>query len=89
MCNPSSLPNPVLSATESLRAIIAGAFRQAQEEGVFPAAEMPAFVVEIPADTRHGDFASNIAMASARALRMAPQKIAAALIERFTFSGTP
>lgn len=89
MCNPSSLPNPVLSATESLRAIIAGAFRQAQEEGVFPAAEMPAFVVEIPADTRHGDFASNIAMASARALRMAPQKIAAALIERFAFSGTP
>lgn len=81
--------NPVSYATDSLRAIIIAAMQQAQNEGVLPQAEIPSFIIEIPADTRFGDFASNVAMVSARALRMAPPKIAAALLERFDFTDTP
>lgn len=81
--------NPVSYATDSLRAIITTAMQQAQNEGVLPQAEIPSFIIEIPADTRFGDFASNVAMVSARALRMAPPKIAAALLERFDFTDTP
>ena len=35
--------------------------------------------VEIPKDTANGDYAANHAMAGARALHMAPRKIAEAL----------
>ena len=34
------------------------------EAGDLPAAELPAFIVEVPADTKNGDIASNIAMAA-------------------------
>ena len=42
-------------------------------DGALPEAELPAFIVEIPADTKNGDIASNIAMAGARSWRKAPQ----------------
>ena len=42
--------------------------------------ELPAFIVEIPADVKNGDIASNIAMAGARTWRKAPKMIADALI---------
>lgn len=41
-----------------------------------PESEMPEFIIEIPADKAHGDFATNVAMISARAFRMPPRKIA-------------
>ena len=34
-----------------------------------PAAELPAFIAEIPADVKNGDIASNIAMAGAHLAR--------------------
>ncbi|MCQ2417821.1 MAG: arginine--tRNA ligase [Oscillospiraceae bacterium] len=50
-------------------------------EGVFPAEPMPAFNIEIPADRSHGDFAANVAMVSAKALHMAPRKIAESIMD--------
>ena len=44
--------------------------------------------MEIPKDTANGDFAANHAMTGARALRMAPRKIAEALIENAELEGT-
>ncbi len=51
-------------------------------DGALPEAELPAFIVEIPADTKlkNGDIASNIAMAGARSWRKAPKMIADALL---------
>lgn len=43
--------------------------------------EVPAYVVEIPNDPTHGDFATNIAMLSAKALKSPPRKIAEKLKE--------
>ena len=42
-------------------------------DGTLAEAELPAFIVEIPADTKNGDIASNLAMAGARTWRKAPR----------------
>ena len=49
-------------------------------DGTLPEAELPAFIVEIPADVKNGDIASNLAMAGARTWRKAPKMIADALL---------
>ena len=64
--------NPVKQATDQLEALIQAAAKSAMEDGSLPSCELPDFVVEIPGDTKFGDFASNVAMVSARAFRMAP-----------------
>ncbi|MBQ8922314.1 MAG: arginine--tRNA ligase [Oscillospiraceae bacterium] len=57
-------------------------------EGIFPAEPLPAFTIEIPADRAHGDFAANVAMVSAKALHMAPRKIAETIAERLNLTGS-
>ena len=74
---------------EQLSAVVRAAFARAAADGVLPAAEPADFVIEVPGDTTRGDFATNAAMVNARAMRNAPQKIAAALVERFDFGTLP
>ena len=69
--------------------VIRAAFTAAAAKGLLPAAEPAAYVVEIPADPKNGDFSTNAAMVNARAMRCAPQKIAAALLECFDFGELP
>ena len=57
-------------------------------DGVFPSEPLPAFNIEIPADRAHGDFASNVAMASAKALHMAPRKIAEEIVNALVLEGS-
>ena len=75
-------------AVNGLKQALLDAAGRAVADGVFPAAPLPAFVIEIPADTTHGDYATNLAMASARALRMAPRKIADELCARLDLADT-
>ena len=63
-------------ATRDLRQIILDALGRAVAEKA------------LPADPSHGDFATNVAMVSAKAFHMAPRKIAEALSPYFEFSGT-
>ena len=72
-----------------LAAVISAAFAAAAAEGLLPTAEAAPFVVEVPGDTANGDFAANAAMVNARTMRMAPQKLAALLTERFDFGSLP
>lgn len=78
----------VLQATNKLREAIQEAFRKAMESGALPAAEVPEFTLEVPADRNHGDWAANAAMASAKSFRLAPRKIAEALLASLDLSGT-
>lgn len=64
------------AAVSSLETALRKAFEKAISEGLLPQAEIPQFNIEIPADRSHGDLATNAAMASARAFRAAPRKIA-------------
>lgn len=78
--------NFVQDAMSEVESLLRNAFAKAMEEGKLPQAEIPAFTVEIPAETSHGDFASNAAMVSARTFRNAPVKIANILTECMDFS---
>ena len=63
------------------------AFQEALAEAiakeVLPKVEIPPFVIEIPADKSHGDFATNLAMLLAKPCRMAPRAIAEVLVAHF------
>ena len=72
--------NPRQTALDEARALLTAAAKAAMVDGTLPEAELPAFIVEIPADVKNGDIASNIAMAGARTWRKAPKMIADALI---------
>ncbi|MCC8022815.1 MAG: arginine--tRNA ligase [Clostridiales bacterium] len=64
---------------QSLRRCILEALGRAVAAGALPAAEIPDFNIEVPGNPEHGDYSANVAMVSARAFRMAPAKIAAAV----------
>ena len=74
---------------QGLDRVVRAAFAAAAAKGLLPDAEPAAYVVEIPADPKNGDFSTNAAMVNARAMRCAPQKIAAALLECFDFGELP
>lgn len=78
----------VLQATNELKNAILTAIEKAQESSALPQAEIPAFTLEIPADHTHGDWATNAAMVSAKAFRLAPRKIAEIITAHLALDGT-
>ncbi len=81
----SSIPD---IAEEQLRARLADAAAAAHQAGELPQSDLPAFGVEVPADSAHGDLAANVAMVSARAMHSAPRQIAEALLRHLDLSDT-
>ena len=75
--------NRIADAQKQLDTLIRTAYAKA-----FPGKEMRDFIIEIPKDTSHGDFASNAAMVNAKNAGKAPRDIAAALIEAMDFAGS-
>ena len=75
--------NHIADAQSQLDRIIRQAYAAA-----FPEKELRDFVIEIPKDTSHGDFATNVAMVNTKNVGRAPRDIAAALIEAMDFSGS-
>ncbi len=69
---------------EKLAALIADALDSASQAGLISLADKPAVSIEVPRDTNHGDFASNIAMVLAKPLKMAPRQIAQHIVEYLT-----
>jgi arginyl-tRNA synthetase len=61
--------------------LIAAAARHAHDAGALPSDEFPPVELEEPKFEAHGDFATNFAMLSAKAQKMAPRKIAQALMD--------
>lgn len=78
------MSNPVKQAQDELYSLLGAALERIAEGK----AELPAFNIEIPADKSHGDFASNIALVSAKALKMPPRKIAELLTGALETDGT-
>ena len=72
--------NPRQAALNEARALLGQAAQDAMDAGDLPSAPLPAFIVEVPADTKNGDIASNIAMAGARTWHKAPKMIADAIL---------
>ena len=82
------MANLIQSAKDRVSEILQAAYEKAAEKGQLPAGAVLSGTVEIPKDTANGDFAANHAMTGARALRMAPRKIAEALAENAELEGS-
>ena len=72
---------PIPPLRQRLAALLRRGVAAAQEEGKLPAVALPDFTVEQPQRPEHGDYATNLAMRLARAARMAPRRIATAIVE--------
>lgn len=75
-------------AVLGLKNAIISAMERAIENGELPNAQLPDFIIEAPANPENGDFATNAAMAGAKAFRMPPFKIAAAITSSLSLEGT-
>ena len=78
----------IKSASLELRELINDALGVLVAEGVAPAEMLPSFIIEIPADKSHGDFAANTAMVCAKAFKLPPRKIAELIIGKIDLSGS-
>ena len=80
--------NMIQAAKEQVAALTQAAYEKAAAAGVLPAGVEVKGVVEIPKDTKNGDYASSFAMAGAKALHMAPRAIAQAILDNLELAGT-
>ena len=82
------MPNMIQNAKDSISQILNAAYQKAAEKGELPSGAALSGTVEIPKGSANGDFAANHAMAGAKALHMAPRKIAEALIANADLADT-
>ena len=82
------MANMIQGAKDSISEILAAAYQKAVEKGELPAGAELSGSVEIPKDTANGDYAANHAMTGAKALHMAPRKIAEALTANMELDGS-
>ena len=80
--------NPRLAALTEARTLLTNAAKAAMADGTLPEADLQDFIVEIPADVKNGDVASNLAMTGARAFRKAPRQIAEAITAKLDLTDT-
>ncbi|MEE0800663.1 MAG: arginine--tRNA ligase [Gemmiger sp.] len=80
--------NPRKAALDAARELLTGAAQAAVAAGTLPEAPLPDFIVEIPADVKNGDIASNLAMAGARTFHKAPRQIAQAIVDQLSLEGS-
>jgi arginyl-tRNA synthetase len=77
---------------EKVRAGIVRAIREAaakaRDRGQLVYEELPEFVLEVPREKEHGDFATNIAMLLAKQAKMAPRQVAEVLKPNIDTAGT-
>ncbi len=78
----------VAQTENQLRAALEAAAAAAVAAGELPEGTLAPYVVEIPADRKNGDLATNAAMVSARAFRKAPKMIADTLLRHLDLSDT-
>ena len=75
-------------AKAQYKELIKRAAEAAVSAGELSEGELPEFIIEVPADSKNGDLASNAAMVSARAFRKAPRQIAEAIAAHFELEGS-
>lgn len=73
---------------KAIKSAVIEALGRAVAKGQLAAEPIPDFKIEIPADRKKGDYATNAAMVSAKAFHMAPVKIAEIIKENLDLSDT-
>ena len=82
------MANLIQAAREQVAQLTQSAYEKAAAEGLLPAGQDIKGTVEVPKDSKNGDFASSFAMAGAKALHMAPRQIAQIILDRLELDGT-
>ena len=82
------MANLIQTAREQVAELTQRAYEKATAQGLLPQGETIRGTVEVPKDSRNGDFASSFAMAGAKALKMAPRAIAQIILDNLDLEGT-
>ena len=82
------MANLIQTAREQAAQLTQAAYEKAANRGLLPAGQDIRGTVEVPKDSKNGDFASSFAMAGAKALRMAPRQIAQIILDHLELDGT-
>ncbi|MBR1832831.1 MAG: arginine--tRNA ligase, partial [Ruminiclostridium sp.] len=80
--------NMTEKAKSEVKEIVMNALGQLIADGKLPAEPLPPFSVEQPADSSHGDFSCNAALASAKTFRKNPRETAGLIAESAVLDGT-
>jgi len=72
--------NPIQSLRDSVYNTIIAALEKAKKDNLLEFSTVPDFVIEVPREKEHGDFATNVAMLLARQAKMPPRKIAEIIV---------
>lgn len=78
----------VKNIEDKIKRALVEAAQGAKEAGRLDFESLPDFVLEVPKDKNHGDFATNLAMLLARQAKKAPRQIAEILVQHFNTAGT-
>ena len=76
--------NPVEEIKSALRSMIMSALEKAQAEQALSIEAVPDFVIEVPREKEHGDFACNVAMLLAKSVRRSPARLPGLLSTTWT-----
>ncbi len=82
------MQNPINDAKKQLNELIMESLGRCVSSQKFPNEPLPPFTVTIPADNKNGDFATNIAMVSAKTLKLPPRDVATAIVENLELAST-
>jgi arginyl-tRNA synthetase len=74
--------DPIQKIRDGLRNLLVCALEKSRAAGLITFENLPDFVIEVPRDEGHGDFASNVAMLMAKQARMAPRIIAEIIVKQ-------
>ncbi len=80
--------NLINDIKQELKEILLTALGKAISNNQLIGEPIPNFTIEIPGDVKNGDFATNIAMVSAKAFKLAPRKIAEIIVENIDLTSS-
>ena len=75
-------------ATAGVREIVLHALGILVAENLVPAEPLHDFVIETPANARHGDFSCNVCLVSSKALKTNPRALADLIVKHTSLTGT-
>lgn len=82
------MSNLIQAAREQVAQLTQAAYQRAAEQGLLPAGQTIRGTVEVPKDSKNGDFASSFAMAGAKALRQNPRAVAQIILDHLELEGS-
>lgn len=82
------MANLIQYAKEQVEALTQGAYEKAAAEGLLPAGVTVRSGVDIPKDSKNGDYATSFAMAGAKAMGTNPRQLAQLLVDHMDLAGS-